>query len=146
MAQWKSSTRRQPPMTKDELRLMLAEAVAIHNRARTPSREARRSKTTRPSWRSSINRIGFIAYKPETNVSRGSDADPTGAALIENSEGILDADCRQTYRTRDHRGATGGILSDSEWERAAVLHSANRAADEGAGPKISPRKLVCYRK
>jgi hypothetical protein len=27
MAQWKSSTTRQPPMTKDELRLMLAEAV-----------------------------------------------------------------------------------------------------------------------
>jgi hypothetical protein len=27
MAQWKSSTKRQPPMTKDELRLMLAEAV-----------------------------------------------------------------------------------------------------------------------
>ncbi len=27
MAQWKSSTTRQPPMTKDELRLMLAQAV-----------------------------------------------------------------------------------------------------------------------
>jgi hypothetical protein len=27
MAQWKASTTRQPPMTKDELRLMLAEAV-----------------------------------------------------------------------------------------------------------------------
>jgi hypothetical protein len=27
MAQWKSSTTRQPPMTKDELRSMLAEAV-----------------------------------------------------------------------------------------------------------------------
>ena len=27
MAQWKSSTTRQPPMSKDELRLMLAEAV-----------------------------------------------------------------------------------------------------------------------
>ena len=27
MAQWKSSTTRQPPMTKDELRQMLAEAV-----------------------------------------------------------------------------------------------------------------------
>jgi hypothetical protein len=27
MAQWKSSTTRQPPMTKDELLLMLAEAV-----------------------------------------------------------------------------------------------------------------------
>jgi len=27
MTQWKSSTTRQPPMTKDELRLMLAEAV-----------------------------------------------------------------------------------------------------------------------
>jgi hypothetical protein len=27
MAQWKSSTARQPRMTKDELRLMLAEAV-----------------------------------------------------------------------------------------------------------------------
>jgi hypothetical protein len=27
MAQWKSSTTRQPPMTKDELRIMLAEAV-----------------------------------------------------------------------------------------------------------------------
>jgi hypothetical protein len=27
MVQWKSSTARQPPKTKDELRLMLAEAV-----------------------------------------------------------------------------------------------------------------------
>jgi hypothetical protein len=27
MAQWKASTTRQPPKTKDELRLMLAEAV-----------------------------------------------------------------------------------------------------------------------
>jgi len=27
MVQWKSSTTRQPPKTKDELRLMLAEAV-----------------------------------------------------------------------------------------------------------------------
>jgi hypothetical protein len=27
MAQWKASTARQPPKTKDELRLMLAEAV-----------------------------------------------------------------------------------------------------------------------
>jgi len=27
MAQWKASTTRQPPMTKDELRLMLAQAV-----------------------------------------------------------------------------------------------------------------------
>jgi hypothetical protein len=27
MAQWKASTTRQPPMSKDELRLMLAQAV-----------------------------------------------------------------------------------------------------------------------
>jgi len=42
MAQWKSSTTRQPPKTKDELRLMLAEAVrntqpiADHGPKRSP--------------------------------------------------------------------------------------------------------------
>jgi hypothetical protein len=40
MAQWKSSTTRQPPMTKDELRLMLAEAV----RNTQPSSKPRGSK------------------------------------------------------------------------------------------------------
>jgi hypothetical protein len=45
MAQWKSSTTRQPPMTKDELRLMLAEAVrntqssAEHRPKRSPEAE-----------------------------------------------------------------------------------------------------------
>ncbi len=45
MAQWKSSTTRQPPMTKDELRLMLTEAVrntqaiADHKPKRTPGAE-----------------------------------------------------------------------------------------------------------
>jgi hypothetical protein len=42
MVQWKSSTTRQPPKTKDELRLMLAEAVrntqpiAEHGPKRSP--------------------------------------------------------------------------------------------------------------
>jgi hypothetical protein len=42
MAQWKSSITRQPPKTKDELRLMLAEAVrntqasADHRPKRSP--------------------------------------------------------------------------------------------------------------
>ena len=41
MAQWKSSTTRQPPMTKDELRLMLAEAGPQHTtEPRNISREA----------------------------------------------------------------------------------------------------------
>jgi hypothetical protein len=46
MAQWKSSTTRQPPMTKDELRLMLTEAVrntqpiaADHKPKRAPGAE-----------------------------------------------------------------------------------------------------------
>jgi hypothetical protein len=45
MTQWKSSTTRQPPMTKDELRLMLAEAVrntqpiADHTPKRSPEPE-----------------------------------------------------------------------------------------------------------
>jgi hypothetical protein len=45
MAQWKASTTRQPPMTKDELRLMLAEAVrntqpvAEHRPKRSPEAE-----------------------------------------------------------------------------------------------------------
>jgi len=45
MTQWKSSTARQPPMTKDELRLMLAEAVrntqpvADHTPKRSPEPE-----------------------------------------------------------------------------------------------------------
>jgi hypothetical protein len=43
MAQWKSSTTRQPPMTKDELRLMLAEAVRNTQPAadQEPKRSAR---------------------------------------------------------------------------------------------------------
>jgi hypothetical protein len=41
MAQWKSSTTRQPPMTKDELRLMLAEAV--RNTQPSPDHRAKRS-------------------------------------------------------------------------------------------------------
>jgi len=36
MAQWKTSTTRQPPMTKDELRLMLAEAVRNTQPSRDP--------------------------------------------------------------------------------------------------------------
>ena len=45
MVQWKSSTTRQPPKTKDELRLMLAEAVrntqpiADHGPKRSPKAE-----------------------------------------------------------------------------------------------------------
>ena len=45
MAQWKSSTTRQPSMTKDELRLMLTEAVrntqpiADHKPKRAPKAE-----------------------------------------------------------------------------------------------------------
>jgi len=45
MVQWKSSTTRQPPKTKDELRLMLAEAVrntqpiAEHGPKRSPAAE-----------------------------------------------------------------------------------------------------------
>jgi hypothetical protein len=42
MAQWKSSTTRQPPMTKDELRLMLAEAV--RNTQPSPDPEPSASK------------------------------------------------------------------------------------------------------
>jgi len=34
--------------------------------------------------------------------------------------------------------------SDRERECAAALHSANRAADEGAGPKIPSHQLACY--
>jgi hypothetical protein len=42
MAQWKASTSRQPPMTKDELRLMLAEAV--RNTQPSPAPKPRGSK------------------------------------------------------------------------------------------------------
>jgi hypothetical protein len=41
MTQWKSSTTRQPPMTKDELRQMLAEAV----RNTQPIAEHRRKRS-----------------------------------------------------------------------------------------------------
>jgi hypothetical protein len=38
------------------------------------------------------------------------------------------------------------IVSDSEWERAVALHSANQAPNEGTGAEAPSHKLANYRK
>src|SRR6266545_4102118 len=119
MVQWKSSTTRQPPKTKDELRLMLAETLA---KGQGRSVLAGRSPPTRKL--------------KKTDQGAAVDVDPDSLAQSGVHKGIADANSGQAHRTRDHRGAASGILSDRERECAAALHSANRAADEGAGPKI----------
>ena len=130
MAQWKASTTRQPPKTKDELRLCWPRRSATRSQSRTPGRNGpQRPRTISPSWPPLIPKL-----KKQTQGA-AVDADPDSLAQSGVHKGIADADSCQAHRTRDHRGAASGVLSDRERERAAELHSANRPSDKALAQK-----------